>query len=196
MAQDALARLLNSNKESSPKYSVEEQMQSVDDDDFLENMSKDSRDALMKSVLPSIQEVTLDDDIDDTTTNSNVVFDSPVDGDVSTEINDLLNSPDDASIEDTKTDDVVFSEPQKQSQEELFINNNEDKKMSRPRGRTKQVSTESTTIKQSGSNGVFDPIMNQLALNVINDIQSKKIRVNGFDDTLMQIIFDYMKSKF
>lgn len=171
MAQDALERLYNTNNDSIPNYSVEEQMASANDDDFLESMSKDSRDALMKTVQPpqsSIQEVFLEDASEEPAYN----------------IIDVTESQNESVESETS-----YEEETNSSNEELSNINSSDKK--KQRGRPKQQTTE--IITQSST---FDPIMNRLALDLLNDLQSKKFRVNRFDDTLMQIVFDYMRTKF
>lgn len=182
MAQDALERLFNSaHKEESAKYSVEEQMASVSDDDFLESMSDDSRNALLKSVSPTIQEVTLDN-----TSNSEASDISDVDEEV---VEDDNSSTEDNTVYSTSNVD-------NESNEVLFNHNIEDKQGRKQRGRPKTMNenrANTTTINQSST---FDPIMNQLALNVLNDLQGKKFKLNSFDDNLMQIVFDYMRTKF
>lgn len=172
MAQDALERLYNANNDDRSKYSVDEQMDSISDDDFLESMSEDSRSALLKSVQPPIQEITLDD----VTTESTTVEDKST------------------TVEDDATTYIKPDEkPTIVNNEELFNNNTEDKRTHRARKQSKQVES-SPIINQS--NNTFDPIMNQLALNVIDDLQSKKFKLGNFDDNLMQIVFNYMRTKF
>ena len=179
MAQDALERLYNTNNDDRSKYSVDEQMDSISDDDFLESMSEDSRSALLKSVQPSIQEITLDD----VTTESTTVEDK------STTVEDKPTT-----VEDDATTYIKPEEkPTIVNNEELFNNNTEDKRTHRARKQSKQVES-SPIISQS--NNTFDPIMNQLALNVIDDLQSKQFKLCNFDDSLMQIIFNYMRTKF
>lgn len=145
MSLNALDRLKTSETQETLSYSVEEQMESADEDDFLESMSDSSREALLKSVQPSIQEVVLEK---------------------STE---------------TKTDDT----------DEALFNNKENKKK---RGRQPKT----TTPPQSPptQNLDYDPIMNKLALNLISDLQVKKFKLNGFDDNLMKILYDYIQTKF
>ena len=179
MAQDALERLYNTNNDDRSKYSVDEQMDSISDDDFLESMSEDSRSALLKSVQPSIQEITLDD----VTTESTTVEDKP------TTVEDKPTT-----VEDDATTYIKPEEkPTIVNNEELFNNNTEDKRTHRARKQPKQV--ESSPIISQSSN-IFDPIMNQLALNVLDDLQSKQFKLGNFDDNLMQIIFNYMRTKF
>lgn len=152
---DALERLFASDSTSNPNYSVDEQMASISEDDFLEDMSEDSRAALMHSVQPQIQEVTLD------------------------------------NTENTKEDEsVVYSEPEK-SGDELSNNNSvEDDTKKKQKGRPKQSN------ESANKSNIFNPIMDQLALNLLLELQGKKYKLNSFDDNLMQILFDYMRSKF
>lgn len=186
MAQDALERLYNTNNDDRSKYSVDEQMDSISDDDFLESMSEDSRSALLKSVQPSIQEITLDD-----------VTNEPS----ATETASSITEDKSSTVEDKPTtvedDATTYIKPEEKptivNNEELFNNNTEDKRTHRARKQSKQVES-SPIINQS--NNTFDPIMNQLALNVIDDLQSKQFKLCNFDDSLMQIIFNYMRTKF
>ena len=42
----------------------------------------------------------------------------------------------------------------------------------------------------------YDIIMNQIAKNVINDLQQSKYTMSGFTNAQMKVIFDYMIRKF
>ena len=172
MAQDALERLYNASNSDDFNYSVEEQMASVNDDDFLESMSEDSRSALMKSVSSGIQEVTLDENQSDNT---------------SIEDESSLSTTDESSVSNIKdtTKNMV--------NEELFNNKIEDKRLHRQR-KVSKPTTENSLVNQNNNN--FEPIMNQISLNLINDLQNYKYKISNFDDNLMQIIFNYMRSKF
>ena len=171
MAQDALERLYNASNSDDFNYSVEEQMASVNDDDFLESMSEDSRSALMKSVSSGIQEVTLDENQSDNT---------------SIEDESSLSTTDESSVSNIKdtTKNMV--------NEELFNNKIEDKRLHRQR-KVSKPTTENSLVNQNNN---FEPIMNQISLNLINDLQNYKYKISNFDDNLMQIIFNYMRSKF
>ena len=73
---------------------------------------------------------------------------------------------------------------------ELF-NNIVSKK---PRGRHKKETEESVDTSMLNYN--YDIIMNQIAKNVINDLQQSKYTVSGFTSAQMKVIFDYMIRKF
>ena len=171
MAQDALERLYNASNSDDFNYSVEEQMASVNDDDFLESMSEDSRSALMKSVSSGIQEVTLDENQSDNT---------------SIEDESSLSTTDESSVSNIK--DTTKS----MVNEELFNNKIEDKRLHRQR-KVSKPTTENSLVNQNNN---FEPIMNQISLNLIKDLQNYKYKISNFDDNLMQIIFNYMRSKF
>ena len=74
---------------------------------------------------------------------------------------------------------------------ELFNNNIVSKK---PRGRHKKETEESVDTSMLNYN--YDIIMNQIAKNVINDLQQSKYTVSGFTSAQMKVIFDYMIRKF
>ena len=193
MAQDALERLYNTNNDDRSKYSVDEQMDSISDDDFLESMSEDSRSALLKSVQPSIQEITLDDVTNEPSATETA---SSITEDKSSTVEDKPTTIEDkpTTVEDDATTYIKPEEkPTIVNNEELFNNNTEDKRTHKTRKQSKQVES-SPIINQS--NNTFDPIMNQLALNVIDDLQSKQFKLGNFDDNLMQIVFNYMRTKF
>ena len=74
---------------------------------------------------------------------------------------------------------------------ELFNNNIVGKK---PRGRHKKEIEESVDTSMPNYN--YDIIMNQIAKNVINDLQQSKYTMSGFTNAQMKVIFDYMIRKF
>ena len=92
--------------------------------------------------------------------------------------------------EEPKSEDTV-----KESNEGLFNCNNTVKKQ---RGRPSKSKTE-TKGEQSDTNTgsiQYNPIMDKLANDIIADLRKNKYEINGFDDKLMQIVFDYMQDKF
>lgn len=74
---------------------------------------------------------------------------------------------------------------------ELFNNNIVGKK---PRGRHKKEIEESVDTSMPNYN--YDIIMNQIAKNIINDLQQSKYTISGFTNAQMKVIFDYVIRKF
>ena len=183
MAQDALERLFNSNNQEESTYSVEEQMDSVNDDDFLNGMSSEAEDALFKSVT----EVTLDDSEEFSIENDDNITCNEIESNDSDE--DLIVS-DSSIIEDIKEETTS-------SKEELFNNNNEESLSKKPRKKRKTKDTSDlSTNEVSLSNSTFNPIMDQLAKDVIDDLRKSKYKISRFDNDTMEIVFNYMYNKF
>jgi hypothetical protein len=93
-------------------------------------------------------------------------------------------------VEEPKSEDTV-----KESDEGLFNCNNTVKKQ---RGRPSKNKAE-VKVEQSDTNSgsiQYNPIMDKLANDIIADLRKNKYAINGFDDKLMQIVFDYMQTKF
>ena len=173
-ANNALERLFDSNNQEESNYSLEEQMDSASNDEFLEGMSS----AAERALINSVTEVTLDEpeekeEIEDTTIKEETV--------------------------DNKEDEIVVSKPIENdssketddSKEELFNNNTEEKKQRKKRAYTKN--TEST---KDSSNSVFIPIMDQLAKDIVDDLKKSGYKINRFDKQQMNIVLDYMYEKF
>lgn len=168
MAQDALERLFNSNNQSGESiYSIEEQMNYSEDDDFLNGMSSEAENALFKSV----SEVTLDEN------NSN-------------------NNEEYITEELEEDDTIVIDAPgltPTPSKEELFNNNTEDtndKKTRKPRKPKNETNT-TTTVSNA-----FNPIMDQLSKDIIDDLRKSNYKINRFNNDTMEIVFNYMYDKF
>lgn len=136
--ENALDRLQKSNEASQEReFTLEEQMESVSTDEYLDGMSFEARQEMSELANPTVD---LQDDGSD--------------------------------------------------EEELFINNNKE---DRPkRGRRKKVSEASSEVNCTESNPVFD----QLVKDLIDDLRQNHYKINRFDDKSMDIIFNYMHSKF
>ncbi len=202
MAQDALERLFNSNNHDESVYSVEEQLDATDntDDDFLDGMSSEASDALYKSVT----EVTLDEPIDENKTDidyENYSTNEP-------EPESMVNN-ESTNTDDTDSDDIVVSDPNlldeakndSKNEEELFNNNintvevEKEEEVKKPR-RKRRTKESEPTASSSIPNDAFNPIMDQLAKDVIDDLRKSKYKINRFDNNTMEIVFNYMYNKF
>ena len=197
MAKDALERLYDSNSQEESSYSLEEQMESAENnEDFLDGMSSEAEDALFKSVT----EVTMDEEPSVTVDEPEVTVDEP-------EMVDLTDDEEEDLIacDPSILDDIREAEEGMKPQEELFNNNNVQQTESTAvetviepkRGRRKSnksnVDTESNAIL---SNNAYDPIMDQIAKDVIDDLRKSNYKISRFDDATMKIVFDYMYRKF
>ena len=158
MANDALERLFNSNNQEQSNYSLDEQMESANDDDFLEGMSDSSKSALFKAT-----EVTLDE-ID--------------------------------TSQDEEDDGIILSkveEVEKNENKDLFNNIGNTEKTPRKKRKPK------TNIEQKESSNISsncNPIMDQLAKDIIDDLRKRNYKISRFDDSMMELIFAYMYNKF
>lgn len=132
-----------------------------------ENENTFSEMAVEDGVMPRIQEITLDEPAPETP---------------SEEVTPVKEEP--------KSEDTV-----KESDEGLFNCNNTVKKQ---RGRPSKSKTEIKGEQSDTSTGSiqYNPIMDKLANDIIADLRKNKYAINGFDDKLMQIVFDYMQTKF
>lgn len=132
-----------------------------------ENENTFSEMAVEDGVMPRIQEITLDEPAPETP---------------SEEVTPVKEEP--------KSEDTV-----KESDEGLFNCNNTVKKQ---RGRPSKNKTEIKGEQSDTSTGSiqYNPIMDKLANDIIADLRKNKYAINGFDDKLMQIVFDYMQTKF
>ena len=85
--------------------------------------------------------------------------------------------------------DVPIEEPPVKSKEELFNNNIEEKPR---RGRhKKEESMENNSIKT----GAYDPIMDQLAKDLLEDLKKRKYTIGNFSSAQTKLIIDYIYDK-
>lgn len=183
MANDALERLYNSNMQEQSDYSLEEQMDSAtNEEEFLEGMSDASKSALFKAT-----EITLDDVQEDISEEDDeIILSNPNILDInSTEIEE--NIPSESKISD---------EIEENSSNEVLFNNKKEIKKSRKPRKPRTLVENKPTVETTTSNAEFNPIMDQLAKDVIDDLRMNKYKISRFDNSTMELVFAYMYNKF
>lgn len=171
--ENALDRLdrLNSNT-NEREFTLEEQMESVSTDDFLDGMSLAAKDQMSHL----IEEVDLDDE-DDTEDETTV---QPNTDDKTINTNQNATSLEEPVNKQTET-----------TNDELFINNSKPKRKYERRNKSENIDVNESTIN-SESNPVFD----QLVKDLIDDLRKRNYKINRFDEKSMNLIFNYMYNKF
>lgn len=175
MAKDnetALDRLNRLNDPSNEReFTLEEQMDSVSTDEFLDGMSL----AAKSQMSHLVEEVTLDDEEEQSNTENTE--------EALEEVGTVIDIP------DTNSDDKSSNES-----EELFNNNNKPKRQYNRRNKPEENTNTKVDVdaKDNASNPVFD----QVAKDLIDDLRKRNYKINRFDDKSMAMIFDYMYSKF
>lgn len=179
-ALDRLNRLSEPSNER--EYTLEEQMDSVSTDDFLDGMSVAAKNQLGHL----FEEVTISES-NDSIENRIMETQVPDSNQNPTMSMDLTNN----ELTDIAEDDT--------SNDELFNNNMKPKRKYTKRSQvenTQQVedtkAKDSTVRVDYSSNPVFD----QVAKDLIDDLRNSKYKINRFDDKSMEMIFDYMYNKF
>lgn len=184
---DAKERLKNVRMEPNPNMSLEEQLNSSDDNDdtFVDGMSDDARDAMKKTIS------------ENSTAN---FFDKPeVIEPESTE----FDEEEEPSIEDTPLiqpvtlDDEPETASNPTSYNDIFNSNTstaEGPSTGKRRGRRRREVPQE--VNQSSSENMYNGIMDQLAKNLIDDLRSNKYRFGRFSDECMDVVFKYMYDKF
>ena len=174
--ENALDRLdrLNSNT-NEREFTLEEQMESVSTDDFLDGMSLAAKDQMSHL----IEEVDLDDEDD---TEDETAVQSNTDNKEDTSVNTNQNA---TSLEDPVTTQTETTN------DELFINNSKPKRKYERRNKSENIDVNDSTIN-SESNPVFD----QLVKDLIDDLRKRNYKINRFDEKSMNLIFNYMYNKF
>lgn len=168
--ENALDRLERTRQPSNEReYTLEEQLDSVSTDDFLDGMSDVAKDNLGHL----FEEVTTNDtaeyDTEEIVVNNN-----------SAEISEPTNETADAN-ESTNDD-------------ELFNHNTEKPK--RQYRKNSNRATQASQVQSDSTNVSFNPILDQLAKDVIDELRAKHYKINRFDDSSMEMIFNYMYNKF
>jgi hypothetical protein len=174
MKEDALSRLdgiAEEYSDNSPKqvYSLEEQMDSAqENEDIFSEMSAESK----ESLLGHIQEVKLE---------SEPPMPSPEEK--------LLtaNAPVEEPVMEEPT--VLSAQPD----ERLFNNNKKKSRAGRPK---KETTENKETVAVADNSSMYNPIMDKLAKDIIDDLRKNKYSINGFNNQLMQIVLNYMQDKF
>lgn len=183
-ALDRLARLSEPSNER--EFTLEEQMDSVSTDEFLDGMSLAAKDQLGRL----FEEVKTDDDnTDSENTQPNIDITTPV-METSTPVSKVKEQSEIAT-------DVTKEPPEESSNnsDELFINNTEKPKRKYTKRNTSKTKTQQLTVdqvKDTTSNPVFD----QIVKDMIDELRNSKFKINRFDDNSMTIIYDYMYHKF
>ena len=80
--------------------------------------------------------------------------------------------------------------------EELFNNNMVEEKPKRRGRQAKKVEQPVPVVKETKSTVVSNPLYDQLVHNMINDLKKRKYKYDGFNDDSMNILFEYLMSKF
>lgn len=174
-ALDRLQRLSIPSEER--EYTLEEQMDSVSTDDFLDGMSVSAKNQLGHL----FEEVTTDEDTtsyDPTPIEPQTQCSDPVPQATIIPSQEQIQEP----IKPDTTNDELF-------------NNNKPK-----RGRPPKNHNESTTNNTHESYINIDtqsnPVFDQVAKDIIDTLRQNKFKINRFDDKSMEMIYNYMYTKF
>lgn len=179
MAKDnetALDRLNRLNDPSNERdYTLEEQMDSVSTDEFLDGMSL----AAKSQMSYLVEEVALDDENEQSNTENTE--------EILEEVGTVID------IQKVFDEDKSPNESSNDS-EELFNNNNKPKRQYNRRNKPKENTNTKVDVdaKDNASNPVFDQVVKDL----IDDLCKRNYKINRFDDKSMAMIFEYMYSKF
>lgn len=179
MAKDnetALDRLNRLNDLSNEReFTLEEQMDSVSTDEFLDGMSL----AAKSQMSHLVEEVTLDDEDEQSNTENTE--------ETLEEAGTMIDIPKVAEADKSSTESANASE-------ELFNNNNKPKRQYNRRNKPEENTNTKVDVdaKDNASNPVFD----QVTKDLIDDLRKCNYKINRFDDKSMAMIFDYMYSKF
>lgn len=177
--ETALDRLERTKLPSNEReFTLEEQMDSVSTDDFLDGMSDVAKDNLGHL----FQEVTTEEEYTEETATPVVATEQPV---VVAPENNMANAATEVP--------VVANQPT-ETPDGLFNNNSE-----KPKRSYRKRSEDSTAANQTQSNPnsvSSNPLLDQLAKDVIDDLREKCYKINRFDDKSMEMIFNYMYNKF
>lgn len=214
MSNDALDRLFNNNKVQE-KYSLEQQMESADEnaaeenDDFLSGMSPQS----MRALTERVTEVTLDESKEDAAMEvnepepiGNVVEPLPIqksDSPKSVEpvspppVSPLTQHITSSAVKPVEEEKVVEDIKEQPIKEEPIKEEVEEEVVKSKRGRKKKADQPVADDENYESfNDLFNPVMDQLAKDLIDDLIWSKHKIGRFNDKQMKILFDYMYSKF
>lgn len=183
--ETALDRLERTKAPSTEReYTLEEQMDSVSTDDFLDGMSDVAKDNLGHL----FEEVTPEDEIETSEEEVTPVVDSSVTPMITTP------APTPVVVETPIVVDVPAEATE--SDDELFNNNNMKPKRRSRKTQDEPTSVGSSAVSSCSIGGSSNPVLDQLAKDVIDDLRNRCHKINRFDDKSMEMIFDYMYSKF
>ena len=181
-ALDRLARLSEPSNER--EYTLEEQMDSVSTDEFLDGMSLAAKDQMGRL----FEEVKTDDDTTEpVNTQPNIDAVTPV-TETSTPV----------SVADEKPAiavDVTEEPPESSSNsDELFNNNTEKHKRKYTRRNTSNEETQQPTAEQAKDN-TSNPVFDQIAKDLIDELRNRRFKINRFDDKSISMVYYYIYSK-
>lgn len=175
MAGDALERLFNSTLEKEKEYSIDEQLDSItenQEDEFLEGMSLQSKEKLMSKVMP--EEIKVEDD----SLNKKLDEASEIDME-GINIEERKITEEELQLEEDKEDDVL----------EL-----EENKPKRGRGRPPKKKEE--PVQQINPSNSLNTVMDMLSIDIINKLIKEEYKIYNFNNSQMLAILNYMKQKF
>lgn len=178
-ALDRLNRLSEPSNER--EYTLEEQLDSVSTDDFLDGMSVAAKDQLGHL----FEEVTIDESEDS--------FENKI---MEAQVPEVNQNPAIVVDLDNEPSDIMEDEP---SNDELFNNNMKPKRKYNRRSQVENnQQVEDTKAKDSNVRVDYssNPVFDQVAKDLIDDLRNSKYKINRFDDKSMEMIFDYMYNKF
>lgn len=196
---DALDRLFSSNTSEQPNYSLEEQMAyDESQEDLFRDMSDEAKNAFFGG---GAKEIT---------------FDEPEDTSISNDLAEHITSQDDTTFSENVTEvneseiqptynpepmpEPVARTVQPTISEPITTESEQTEKPKRKYNRRNK--DEDTNMNQSTTNmdnnfsDMFIPVMNQLAKDLIDNLKQNKYKIARFDDKQMQILLNYMYTKF
>lgn len=183
---NALDRLLNSvNNDDATNYSVEEQIKSATSsdnaDEILEGMSAESKDALFKAT-----EIKLDDTAAPQENTSNFAQNNT---------NNTQNEPNLAQNDENSSNYALFNSIEEKETETKV--EKPKRKAGRPK-KSENINTHQSTpnIQDNQQSDNYNPIMNQLVKDLIDNLRKDKYKINRFDNQTMEIIYQYIYEKF
>lgn len=166
---NALERLERSRQSPEVTYSMEEQISSADN--FIDGMGEDAISSLEKAInKPESEPV-----IQENAVKNDVLFNNEEEPKSKSEM------PPIAQIEKPMVDKIT-----------------EHKRAGRPRKNTKVESktVSEDTISSTEFDDAFNPIMNQIAKDIIEDLKKNGYTIGNFNNSQMRIIFDYICKRF
>ena len=215
--ENALDRL---NKYMEPsnerEYTVEEQLDSISTDEFLDDMSGMAKDQMSHL----IEEVTLEEPKTEAPMMESVPEQAPIPEQIQapeTPVSEFPQAPIQPEIQMSTPvveQSVEAVEESKIENKELFNDNSVQKpkrkyvrsgKYEKDKNKEKTESAEETeTMNNNNSaeeapvlmDNSKNPVLDQLAKDLIDDLIKCKYKINRFDDKSMKMIFDYMYKKF
>ena len=176
-------------------------VEKVDDSIYINEQQKDieSKDSIEeakdKVFIKTVSEDYIPEENKEELENKVFIANENLNDDIISNNNAFIKNVDNESDTEIKVEDI--KEETTSSKEELFNNNNEESLSKKPRKKRKTKDTSDlSTNEVSLSNSTFNPIMDQLAKDVIDDLRKSKYKISRFDNDTMEIVFNYMYNKF